>query len=140
MSFLLDTNVISEVSKPAPNPAVLQWLDENEPQLYLSVMSIAEIRSGIEQLTPGRRRQFLTSQLLENLPLRFGSRVLPVSAEIAQAWGVLAARSIRDGTNMGVFDGFFAATCLARGLTMATRNTKHFAPLGVPVFNPWARP
>jgi predicted nucleic acid-binding protein len=138
VSFLLDTNVISEVSKPSPNPAVLSWLDRNEPQLYLSAMSIAEIRSGIEQLAPGRRRQFLTSQFLENLPLRFGSRVLTVTAEIAEAWGILAARSIRSGTNMGVFDGFLAATCLTRGLTMATRNTKHFAPLGVPVFNPWS--
>jgi len=138
VSFLLDTNVISEVSKPSPHPAVVRWLDDNEPQLYLSVMSIAEIRSGIEQLAPGRRRQFLASQFLENLPLRFGSRVLTVTAEIAEAWGILAARSIRDGTNMGVFDGFFAGTCLTQGLTMATRNTKHFTPLGVRVFNPWA--
>ena len=137
MSFLLDTNVISELSKPSPAPAVVRWLDDNEPQLYLSVLSIAEIRSGIEQLAPGRRKQFLASQFLENLPLRFSSRVLTVTAEIAQAWGMLAARSIRDGTNMGVFDGFFAATCLTQGLTMATRNTKHFTPLGVRVFNPW---
>lgn len=112
-------------------------MDDNEPELYLSVMSIAEMRSGIEQLSPGRRREFLTSQLLENLPLRFSGRVLPVTVDVAETWGVLAARSLRSGLNMSTFDGFFAATCLIHGLTMATRNTRHFAPLGISVFNPW---
>jgi predicted nucleic acid-binding protein len=88
-------------------------------------------------MSVGRRRDFLASQLLENIPLRFSGRVLPVTTEIAETWGVLAARSLRGGLNMSVFDGFFAATCLIHGFTMATRNTKHFAPLGISVFNPW---
>src|SRR4029079_15212852 len=111
MSFLLDTNVISEWVKPAPNPHVTRWLDEvDEDQVFLSVASLAEIRRGIELMDPGRRHDRLTAWLAGELPARFAGRILEIDHRIAEAWGVVMARGHRAGVNLGSMDAFFAAT------------------------------
>jgi predicted nucleic acid-binding protein len=137
VNLLLDTNVLSEVQRPAPEPKVLEWLDAvDEDRVYVSVASIAELRRGIA-LMEGRRRTALAVWLAHDLPARFAERILPIDQEVAEHWGDLMAQSRRTGIALSAMDGFFAATALARNLTLVTRNTRDFAPFGVPTFNPW---
>ncbi len=138
MSLLLDTNVLSEVQRPSPNAKVLAWLDAiDEDRVFLSVASIAELRRGVAMLDPGRRRAALTAWLSDDLPARFAGRILPIDYAIAESWGDLMAESRRTGTALSVMDAFFAATALAKKLTLVTRNVKDFAPFGVPLLDPW---
>lgn len=138
MNILLDTNVLSEVRRPAPDPKVLAWLDAiDEDRAFISVASIAELRRGIALIDDGRRREALSAWLAEDLPARFAGRILPIDPAIAGRWGDLMAQARQSGFALSVMDGFFAATALAKELVLATRNTKDFAPLAVPLFNPW---
>jgi predicted nucleic acid-binding protein len=128
MKVLLDTNVLSEVRRPAPEPKVLAWLDTiDEDRTFISVALMAE----------GRRRAALASWLAVDLPARFAGRVLPIDPAVAERWGDIMAQARQNGFALSVMDGFFAATALAHELVLATRNTKDFVPLGVTVFNPW---
>jgi predicted nucleic acid-binding protein len=138
MKVLLDTNVLSEVRRPAPEPKVLAWLDTiDEDRTFISVASIAELRRGIALMEDGRRRAALAAWLAVDLPERFSGRILAIDPAIAERWGDVMAQSRRGGFALSVMDSFFAATALANELVLATRNTKDFAPLGVPLFNPW---
>lgn len=138
MNVLLDTNVLSEVRRPAPDPKMLAWLDTvDEDRAFISVASIAELRRGIALMDDGRRREALTAWLAEDLPARFAGRILPIDPAIAERWGYLMAQARQSGFALSVMDGFFAATALVRELVLATRNTKDFAPLGVSLLNPW---
>jgi predicted nucleic acid-binding protein len=138
MNVLLDTNVLSEVRRPGPDRKVLAWLDAiDEDRTFISVASIAELRRGIALMDDGRRREALAAWLAVDLPERFSGRILPVDATIAARWGDLMAQARQSGFALSGMDGFFAATALAHELVLATRNTKDFAPLGVPLFNPW---
>ncbi|HEV2155651.1 type II toxin-antitoxin system VapC family toxin [Bradyrhizobium sp.] len=138
MNLLLDTNVLSEVQRPAPSPRVLAWLDTvDEDRTFISVASIAELRRGIALLEDGRRRASLAAWLTHDLPTRFTDRVLPIDHAVAERWGDLMAQSRRSGVALSVMDGFFAATALAHGLTLVTRNVKDFSAFGVPLLNPW---
>ncbi len=138
MNVLLDTNVLSEVRRPAPDPKVLAWLDAiDEDRAFISVVSIAELKRGIALMDEGRRREALAAWLAGDLPARFAGRIVPIDPAIAERWGDLMAEARRSGFALSVMDGFFAATALARELVLATRNTKDFAPLGVPLFDPW---
>jgi predicted nucleic acid-binding protein len=138
MKVLLDTNVLSEVRRPAPAPKVLGWLDTiDEDRSFISVASIAELRRGIALMAGGRRRAALASWLAVDLPARFAGRVLPIDPAVAERWGDIMAQARQNGFALSVMDGFFAATALAHELVLATRNTKDFVPLGVTVFNPW---
>jgi predicted nucleic acid-binding protein len=138
VNVLLDTNVLSEVQRPSPDVKVLAWLDAiDEDRVFLSVASIAELRRGIALLDPGRRRAALTTWLSNDLPARFAGRILPIDCAIAESWGDLMAESRRTGTGLSAMDAFFAATALAKKLTLVTRNVKDFAPFGVPLFDPW---
>ena len=138
MNVLLDTNVLSEVRRPAPDPKVLAWLDAiDEDRTFISVASIAELKRGIALMDAGRRRDALAAWLAEDLPARFAGRIVPIDPAIAERWGDLMAQTRRSGFALSVMDGFFAATALAKELVLATRNTKDFAALGVPLFDPW---
>lgn len=137
MSFLVDTNVLSEVRRPAPSPKVLAWLDQlDEDRAFISI-SLAELRRGVALMDYGRRKQALADWLAHDLPDRFAGRILLIEPEIAETWGDLMAESQRNGKTLSAMDGFLAATALARQLTLVTRNTKDFAPFGVPLLNPW---
>jgi hypothetical protein len=138
MSFLLDTNVVSEWVKPVPNPQVVTWLSKvDEDQVFLSVASLAEIRRGIELMDPGRRRDRLTDWLTRELPARFDRRILDIDSRIAETWGLIMARGYKAGLNIGSLDAFFAATAEVYRLKLVTRNVQHFEKLAIPLLNPW---
>jgi toxin FitB len=138
LNLLLDTNVLSEVRQPAPDLKVLGWLDAvDEDRVFISVASIAELRRGIALMDDGRRRDALVAWLANDLPARFAERILPIDRVVAECWGDLMAQSRRSGVALSVMDGLFAATALAKDLTLVTRNVKDFASFGVPLLNPW---
>jgi predicted nucleic acid-binding protein len=138
VNLLLDTNVLSEVQRPAPDPRVLVWLDNvDEDRAFISVASIAELRRGIALMDDGRRRAALADWLANGLAERFAGRILPIDQAVAERWGDLTAQSRRSGVALSVMDGFFAATALANDFTLVTRNVKDFAAFGVTLLNPW---
>lgn len=121
MNFLLDTNVISEPMKQRPNGGVLAWLAKvNEDSVFLSVVTITELRYGIERLAAGRRRGRLDTWLRNDLTARFEGRILPVDLEVADACGRLVARSESLGHPMEPRDAFIAATAEVHGLALVT--------------------
>ena len=136
---MLDTNVISELMRPRPEPVVLNWVDATpEDLLYLSVMTLGEIRKGIERLDEADpRRGHLQAWLDSDLRLRFAGRILVFDAGIASRWGQIEALALRQGTPLATIDAQLAATALHHGLTLVTRNTPDFRDTGVPLFNPW---
>ena len=141
MNFLLDTNVISEWVKPQPNRNVVSWLAEaDEDRVFVSVVSFAEIRRGVELIAPGRRRQRLSQWLDHELPLRFEGRILTIDRAVADTWGVVVARREKVGQTLGSIDGFVAATAEVHGLTLVTRNTIDFDQVGISLLNPWEAP
>jgi len=138
VSFLLDTNVVSEWVRPQPDRNVISWLAEvDEDRVFISVISFAEIRRGVEMLAAGRRHERLATWLAEELPVRFEERILDTDRQVADTWGVLMARGQKIGLTLGSMDAFVAATAEAHGLTLATRNVKDFQRLGIPLLNPW---
>lgn len=138
MSFLLDTNVMSEPMKERPNPGVLAWLSRvDEDQVFVSVVSITELRSGVERLAIGKRRERLDGWLRKDLILRFEGRILPIDLRIADACGGLMARSESMGRPMEARDAFIAATAEVHGLTLVTRNTSDFEPTLKAIISPW---
>ena len=134
--WLLDTMVISELRKRTPDPNVVNWLSlVGDKSLFLSVVTISEIQRGIalqrsNDAPFAGRLQCWLDELLRN----YGDRVLPVSTEIACCWGDLTAKVGHDGA-----DVIIAATALEHGLSVVTRNEKHFSSFSVPVFNPYLR-
>lgn len=139
MNFLLDTNVVSEWTKPRPDAGVVAWLAEaDEDRTFISVITIAELRHGIERLPAGARRQRLDSWLTEQVPQRFEERLLAVDAETANAWGDVMAQGQAAGRPPGTMDAFIAATVLRHDMTLVTRNVSDFEPLGVRLVNPWS--
>ena len=138
MSFLLDTNVVSEWVRPRPDHGVVSWLAEaDEDSVFISVVTLAELRYGIERMAAGQRRRRLDEWLREELPLRFEGRVLPIDATIADTWGRLTALSETSGRPIGAADAFIAATAEARDLTLVTRNVSDFERTVKAVVNPW---
>jgi predicted nucleic acid-binding protein len=135
MSYLLDTNVISELVRPKPAKLVLDWF-ENIPSeaLHISVLTLGEIRKGVEQMPDGVRREKLRLWLEHDLADWFGARVLPVDMPIADRWGRLLALVGRPVPNI---DSLLAATALHHELRLVTRNEKDFDYPGLEVINPW---
>jgi predicted nucleic acid-binding protein len=137
VNLVLDTNVLWEVQRPTPNLKVLVWLDTvDEDRVFISVASIAEPRRGIALMDNGRRRTALVDWLANDLPARFAERILPIDHAVAEHWGDLMAQSRRSGVALSVMDGFFAATALAKDITLVTRNVTDFASFGVRLLNP----
>jgi toxin FitB len=138
VSFLLDTNVVSEWVKPSPNPGLVAWAkDVDEEELFLSVVSLAELRYGAERLASGQRRAQLERWLEHELLLRFENRILFVNIDVADLWGRITARCASSGKPISTIDGFLAATAEVHSLTLVTRNVQHFSVLKT-VLNPWA--
>jgi hypothetical protein len=138
--FLLDTNFVSELVQPIPDAGVIQWAERaDEKLLYLSVLTLGEIRQGVATLAQGRRRERLEAWLENDLRTRFDGRTLPVDEAIADRWGYVSARALRAGRPLPVVDGLLAATALEKRLVIVTRNERDFAGLEVDIVNPWAR-
>ena len=137
--FLLDTNVISEIIKPKPSPKVVEWLEAtNEELLFLSVLTIGEIRKGINLHSDAGRRAKLEAFLASDIRERFEDRILPIDDAVAERWGLLAARTRTERNHvLPVIDGLLAATALHHDLTFVTRNVGDVALTGVSIFNPW---
>ena len=130
--ILLDTVVVSELRKTRPNPRVISWMRGlRETDVFLSVVTIGEIERGIRKVRDSDFAVALT-RWLEDLLRFYGDRILPVTPDIARRWGRLSADIGHDGADLLV-----AATAAAHGLTVATRNVRHFAPTGVNVFDPF---
>ncbi len=137
-AFLLDTNIISELLKPKPEPKVTTWVDTaDEELLYLSVLTLGEIRRGVVLLPRSARRTSLEAWLGKDLPLRFSDRILNIDQEVAYRWGHISGVASAKGINVPVIDGLLAATAMQHNLTLVTRNTRDVAATGVTLFNPW---
>ncbi|MHB8217625.1 MAG: PIN domain-containing protein [Candidatus Sulfotelmatobacter sp.] len=137
MSFLLDTNVVSEWVKPQPNTGLVRWTESvDEDSLHLSVISLTELRYGIDRTTSGKRQRRLEEWLRYELPIRFEGRILPVDPTVADACGRIVRRAEVLGRPIEAMDAFLAAMAQVHRLTLVTRNVQHFTVLKT-VFNPW---
>ena len=138
--YLLDTNAISEPKRVRPDPAVLNWLGDQLPtDLHLSVISVGELRRGVIRLEPGRRREDLDYWLAQ-LILRFDDRILPVDMDVTERWASLAEGQRAVGRTADMTDELIAATAHVHGLTIVTRNVRHFEHTGCRVLSPWGEP
>lgn len=138
VNFLLDTNVISEWTRPRPEPLVVDWLaGADEDGLYLSVISLAELRRGVELLPTGRRRQQLASWLADDLTTRFEDRILAIDVSVADAWGRVMVAAQSAGITLDSMDGWLAATAQVHDLVLVTRNSRDFERLDMTILNPW---
>lgn len=138
MNFLLDTNVVSEWMKPRPDIGVITWLAEaDEDRVFLSVVTLAELRHGVERMAGGARRNLYDAWLTTELPRRFHSRIIHVDAETSDQWGRVTAKGQSLGRPIGSMDAFLAATALRYDMTLVTRNVADFEALSVPLLNPW---
>jgi predicted nucleic acid-binding protein len=138
LSFLLDTNVISESAKPRPDAGVLSWLATvNEDEVFLSVITLAELRHGVERMPVGARRSALDAWATDALPARFANRLLPIDPAIADQWGRTIARGQAAGRPLSAMDAFIAATAERHRLTLVTRNVSDFEVTGIRLLNPW---
>jgi len=136
MNYLFDTNVISEMVSKKPHVGVLQWVANIPPHhVYLSVLTIGEIRKGVEKIVDTKRKQQLIFWLENDLSALFQQRILPITKEIANRWGRLQGQVKRP---LPAIDSLLAATALHHDMTLVTRNTKDFSDhAGLSLINPW---
>ena len=134
--ILVDTNVLSELTRPRPEPRVVKWLEENEPLLALPTVTLAELRYGIARLPQGRRRASLLA-FWNAVRDRFLGRTFSFDPLAAQAYGDMAAAAERAGARLNVADGQIAAIAKVHRMTTATRDASDFEASGVPLVNPW---
>lgn len=137
--IVLDTNVVSEPLRPAPDASVVDWLDAQVIEtLYLTSVSLAEVRCGVASLPPGRRRQALHDRVEGEVVPLFEGRVLPFDEPASAAYAEIRARTRAEGTPLGDFDALIAGVAASRGCTVATRDTSPFVAAHVPVIDPFA--
>lgn len=136
--ILVDTNVVSEPWKPVPDACVLDWLDAQAIEtLFLSAITVAELRFGIAAMPEGKRRTVLHNRLEDEVLPLFSGRVLPFDLEASKAYATLMAAARASGKAIGTADGYIAATALARGFSVATRDVGPFEAGGLSIINPW---
>lgn len=136
--IVLDTNVISELWKSKPDPNVLAWIDAQMVEtLYLSAVTVAELRFGLAAMPAGKRRTIYQERLESEVLPAFANRVLPFDLDASQAYANLMVRAKAVGKAIGMADGYIAATAAARALMVATRDTSPFEAAGLRVINPW---
>ena len=136
MSFLVDTDVLSDPSRPQPSPKVDAWLVAHQSQIYTSAISIGEIKRGIERLPTGAKRNGL-EKWLEAVLASMDGRILAYNSRVAETWGAMMANLERQGRPMPLTDSLIAAIAKRHTLTLATRNTADFAHTGLRVVNPF---
>lgn len=135
MSYLLDTNVLSEAMRKQPDNRVRAWLERTPDELmHVSVLSLGELRKGIEGVTDAARRERLRQWLEADVPDWFGDRILPVDEGVADRWGRMCAAI---GRPVPAIDSLLAATALRHDLRMVTRNVRDFEGFGLALVNPW---
>jgi len=138
VKYLLDTCLISELVKKEPNPAVVSWLDEQDEQkLFLSVLNLGELQKGISKLPDGTKKSELQAWVALDLVERFTGRILEIDLDTALTWGRLQGEAEQAGDKLPVMDSLIAATAVAHGLIVVTRNVKDIERCGVRVCNPW---
>ncbi len=139
--IVLDTNVLSELMRPQPNPLVMAWANELDPQaIAITAMNEAEIVHGIARLPAGQRQQSLRQNWEALMASLFRGHALPFNGEAAHWYGELVTRRERLARPIATADAVIAATTLAHGAQLATRNTADFEAIGLVLINPWARP
>jgi predicted nucleic acid-binding protein len=138
MKYLLDTNVISELVAKSPHPRVVQWVDSLDPNsVYLSALTIGELRKGIEKLPDSSRRDTLRNWLHDELLVRFSGRILALDVGVMLTWGELTGRLERVGRPLPAMDLLIAALALHHKCSLVTRNEADFLETGVAILNPW---
>ena len=138
MNYLLDTCVISEYTKKQPEQSVLEWVANSvESDLYLSVLTIGEIKRGIERLSASERKTALQSWLNDDLQARFGHRLVDVDADVMLTWGDMMAQLEKIGRILPFADSLIAATANRHNLILVTRNVSDFDGTGIQMINPW---
>jgi predicted nucleic acid-binding protein len=135
--YLVDTNILSELTKPTPSPRVEAFLRQSKDRVFVSVFSIGEIRKGIASLPASNRRAILEDWLDNEIMPWLGDRVLPVTLSIAERWGDLSAQLKAKGTPRPVVDSVLAATAFKHDLVLVTRNVRDYEDLGITILNPW---
>jgi hypothetical protein len=133
VKWLLDTNILSELTKPRPSDQLLDWLEANEEGSAISAISIGEMVAGIEALPESKKRRSLEKTLIY-LREDYAGKILDFSEGVAADWGRLVAHARKEGRNLSVLDSQIEATAIHFGLTVASRNGRNFF---YPVFNPW---
>lgn len=138
MNYILDTNVVSELVTHEPDQNVVSWIDSIDSEsVFLSAITIGEIKKGIEKLPDSKRKKALASWLEEDLLVRFRGRILPLDIPVLLTWGRLVASLEREGKPIPAIDSLLAATASQTGFTLVTRNTGDFEPAGISVLDPW---
>lgn len=138
MSYLLDTNAVSEPGRRAPNRGFMDWYRSmDSADFFISAITLGELRRGIALIAPGERREGL-DRLYGAVTQRFADQLLAVDARVAETWGDLSARLKRAGAVVGAADELIAATAIVHGLVLVTRNARHFESTGCQVLSPWS--
>ena len=138
MSFLIDTCCISELTRKRPDPNVVRWFSNNdETSMYLSVLTIGELRKGIEKLEDSRKKIELNRWVSDELTDRFRNRILDIHLDVSNRWGEILAQAEIDGCPLPAIDSLIAATASVHDLAIVTANTKDFKHTGVKLINPW---
>jgi predicted nucleic acid-binding protein len=139
MKYLLDTCVISEIAKPVPDAEVMDWLYATPSELlFLSVVTIGEIRKGLTKFPDSKKKEVLTVWL-STLMEEYQERILPIDAAVADNWGIIQGKAEMAGTPMSSIDSLIAATAFTHNLTIVTRNESDYSAARVPIMNPWSR-
>ena len=135
MKYLLDTNVLSETVKPRPEAAVVRWIDSIAPEhLFISALTVGEVRRGVEKLPEGKRKERFSDWLEEEIPVWFKGRIMPVDENVADTWGIISSHTKR---TIPVINCLLAATAILHRAVLVTRNQRDFAIPRLEVFNPW---
>ncbi len=135
MSYLLDTNVLSELRRKTPNAGVVEWFSKRpSTTMFLSVLTIGELRKGIEAVIEPSRKMTLLDWLEADLPIFFSGRILSIDARVADRWGKIVAAA---GRPLPAVDSLIGATAAHHGLSLVTRNVKDFVDMGLDIINPW---
>ena len=141
MNYLLDTNVLSEAMRKQPHPHVLRWIAaQADESLFVSAITIGELRRGALLLPDGRKRRTLQRWIETVVKAEFAGRILPLDLPVMERWADLESMTIKAGRRLPLLDSLLAATALAHGLIFVTRNTLDFQAAGIPLIDPWQEP